>query len=369
MSTQHVETLVVGAGQAGLATAYHLQRLGRDVLVVDGAARIGDRWRAHYDSLRLFTPAHADGLDGLPFPSDPWHFPTKDEFADYLELYALTHDLPVRLRTRVERLSGRAGGGFTASVGTDEITCDHVVVATGTFGTTPAIPALAADLDPGIRQLPSGEYHRPGDLPDGPVLVVGASHSGLDIALELGATRPTTLVGPEHGAVPVDWESRGLHVVFPMIEFAFTHVLTRRTPMGRRMMAIVRHHGAPQLRVKRRHLEERGVEWVADHVTDVVDGRPALADGRSFDVASVVWATGCRRSDAWIDLPLPVADGWPVEYRGVVADVPGLYFCGLSFQFAMASMEVGGVSRDAAYVARHIARRSRSRAVAPAVPA
>lgn len=358
MTTQHIETLIIGAGQAGLATGHQLQELGRDFLIVDAGTRIGDNWRCHYDSLTLFTPAHADGLDGLPYPGDRWHFPTKDEFAEYLELYAVVNDLPVRMQTRVERLAGREGGGFVATFGTGEITCDNVVVATGTFGRTPTVPALADELDPGIRQLHSSEYHRPSDLPDGPVLVVGASHSGLDIALELGATRATTLVGPERGAIPVEWDSRRLHVAFPVIEFMFRHVLTRRTPMGRRMMGNIRHHGAPQLRVKRHHLEERGVEWIAEHVAGAEAGRPCLADGRGFDVASIVWATGFQRSYEWIDLPLPIEDGWPVEYRGVVDAVPGLFFSGLSFQYCFASMEINGVSRDAAHLARRIAART-----------
>lgn len=366
MTTQHIETLIIGAGQAGLATGYQLKQLGREFLVVDGLDRIGDNWRRHYDSLTLFTPAKHNSLDGLPFPGDPWSFPTKDEMADYLELYAVTFDLPVRLRTTVEHLAADGEtGGFSATLDGQPITCDNVVIATGTFGRTPQVPAFADQLDPRIRQLHSREYRHPGQLPDGPVLVVGASHSGLDIAHELGADRPTTLVGPSRGVVPLEWGSRRLRLAFPLIEFVFTHVLTRRTPMGRKKLQQVRHHGVPQLRVKRHHLEERDVEWIEDHVVGVSDdGLPQLADGRTFDVAAVVWATGFRQVYDWVELPLPIEDGWPVEYRGVVDGVPGLFFCGLAFQYAFASGEVSGVSRDAAYVAQKASARSRARATA-----
>ncbi|WP_415950140.1 hypothetical protein [Streptomyces sp. KLOTTS4A1] len=140
-------------------------------------------------------------------------------------------------------------------------------------------------------------------------------------------------------------------------------VPTRRTPMGRKVMRQLRYHGAPQLRIKRAQLEERGVEWITKHIVGVEDGLPRLADGRSFDVGTVVWATGYRQVFDWIDLPVPIENGWPVEYRGVVEEVPGLYFCGLAFQYAFASGEIHGVSRDSAYLARHIARRAAARPV------
>jgi putative flavoprotein involved in K+ transport len=134
MTTQHIETLIIGAGQAGLATGYHLKQFGREFLILDGNKRVGDNWRCHWDSLRLFTPAKYDGLPGLPFPGDPWSFPGKDDVADYLEAYALEMDLPVRLQTRVDRLQVRSGGGFTAHLGAEAITSDNVVVATDGSG-------------------------------------------------------------------------------------------------------------------------------------------------------------------------------------------------------------------------------------------
>jgi putative flavoprotein involved in K+ transport len=140
MDTQHIETLVIGAGQAGLAAGYHLRRRGRPLLIVDANGRVGDNWRQQWDSLRLFTPAKYDGLPGLPFPAATWYCPGKDEVGDYLEGYALHFDLPVRTSTRVERLEARPGGGYLATVGDQAISCDNVVVATGTFGARRACP-------------------------------------------------------------------------------------------------------------------------------------------------------------------------------------------------------------------------------------
>ena len=134
-------------------------------------------------------------------------------------------------------------------------------------------------------------------------------------------------------------------------------------------MAEIRHHGGPMLRVKREDLAARGVERHVQRVAGVTDGRPTLDDGTVVDAANVVWATGFDQRFDWIDLPVVGEDGWPREYRGVSSDVPGLFFCGLAFQYAFASMVLPGVGRDAAHVASHIARRSATTSRAPAVEA
>ena len=364
MTTQHIETLILGAGQAGLASGYHLARLGRECLIVDSNARIGDNWRCHYDSLTLYSPAKFDGLPGMDFPGDPWHFPGKDEVAGFLEQYAVEMDLPVRMQARVDRLELRGGGGFTAHLGSERVECDNVVVATGTFGRTPQVPDIAASLAPQIRQLHSTDYRNPTQLQPGTTVVVGASHSGYDIAYEVAADRPTILVGPDRGNIPLDWDSAGVKVALPVIVFVWKHVLTRRTPMGRKEMRKVRHHGGTDHPGQARTTSPSAAsERVERKVTDVsADGKPMLDDGRVLDVANVIWATGFRPDFSWIEAPIIGDDGWPREYRGVVDEVPGLFFCGLSFQFAFGSMVLPGVGRDAAYVADKIDQRATANA-------
>ena len=353
MTIEHIETAIIGAGQAGLATAYYLQRRGRPCLILDGNARVGDNWRAHWDSLRLYTPAAVNGLPGLPFPGPRWSFPTKDQVADYLSAYAERFQLPVRTLTKVDRLQA-VDGKYVLQLGADRIIADNVVVATGTFGRTPSIPDFALDLDPSIRQLHSSEYRKPAQLKPGSVLVVGASHSGTDIAFEVASTHPTVLAGRDPGQVPVRLDHWSARVVLPAIGFLAKHVLTRRTPMGRKAMDEVRFHGLPMLRVKRSDLQARGVERILDRATGVRDGRPVLAGGQVLDVANVIWCTGFRQVFDWIEMPIFAADGWPREMRGVVPEAPGLFFCGLAFQYAAASTVLPGVGRDAAYVAEQI---------------
>jgi putative flavoprotein involved in K+ transport len=356
--TTDIDTVIIGAGQAGLATGYHLQRLGIPFVILDANTRLGDNWRRQWDSLKLYSPAHVDGLPGLPFPARRWTFPGKDAVGDYLETYARNFGLPVQLGTRVQSLDPD-GEGYVVATDRGTFTCRNVVVATGTFGRTPAIPSVAADLDPAILQLHSSEYRRPGQISDGPVLVVGASHSGTDIAYELAETHPTILAGRDCGQIPPRLESKVFRALMPVMLFAWQHVLTRRTPIGRKVMGELRHHGGPMLRVKRQDLIDRGVERVTSRIEEARDGKPVV-DGTPREVATVVWATGFQQVFDWIHLPIMGDDGWPKEMRGVAPDFPGLFFCGLCFQYAFSSMVLPGVGRDAAYVAERIAARTRT---------
>lgn len=355
-TTEHIDTIVIGAGQAGLATAYHLARTDQHFAVLDDRDRIGDVWRERFDSLRLYSPAKYDGLPGLPMPLPRGAWPGKDDMGDYLEAYARRFDLPVRTGVRVEHVS-REGGRFTLGCGDQRLTADNVVVATGGWQ-RPRTPSFAAELDPAIRQMHSNDYKNPSQLQPGAVLVVGLSHSGGDIALEASATHPTTVAGPVRGEIPFALEGRLARVLLPVLWFAANHVLTERTPVGRRMGPHVRSEGGPLLRVKRAHLDAAGVERVEAKVTGTRDGKPMLDGGRVLDVQNVIWCTGFDKDVSWITDSVIGADGWPDQERGRVASAPGLYFVGLPFQYAFASMLVGGVGRDAGQVAAHIARRA-----------
>ncbi|GAA3814054.1 MULTISPECIES: flavin-containing monooxygenase [Amycolatopsis] len=349
------DTVVIGGGQAGLSAGYHLARDGRRFVILDAHERIGDSWRRHWDSLRLFSPARYDGLPGMRFPAPPGSFPTRDEMADYLEAYARRFDLPVRCGTRVDRLS-QEDGEFVVTAGGERFEAANVVVASGVWG-VPRVPAFAGELSPEICQMHSSEYRNPSQLRPGPVLVVGASHSGADIAYEVAREHPTILSGTDTGEIPFYFESRVASVALRVLWFAATRVLTVNRSVGRKLREEVRGHGGPLIRVKKEDLRKAGVERVVDKTTGVRDGMPVLADGRVLDVANVVWCTGFRPDYGWIDLPVTGEDGYPEQERGVTP-VPGLYFVGLPFLHSFSSMLVGGAGRDAEYVVRHLARRA-----------
>jgi putative flavoprotein involved in K+ transport len=142
--------------------------------------------------------------------------------------------------------------------------------------------------------------------------------------------------------------------VFPVIRFVGHHVLTLRTPIGRKVQPRFISHSAPLIRVKLKDLAAAGVEQVPRTV-GVESGRPALEDGGVLEVSNVIWCTGFREEFPWVDLPIFGEDGRPLHERGVVVGEPGLYFVGLLFQYAAGSDVLPGVGRDAEYIAKHIA--------------
>ena len=362
---ERYDVIVIGGGQAGLAVGQRLARSGLRFVILDAHPRIGDAWRRRWDTLRLFTPAKFDGLPGLPFPAPPNSFPTKDQMADYLEAYAAHFRLPVRTGVKVDRLF-RRGSRYVVRAGELELEAAQVVVAMAHYQ-RPKRPAFAGELSPEIAQLHSTDYRNLEQLRPGPVLIAGAGNSGAELAMEMvRAGRPTVMAGPDTGEAPVDMNSFLGRAVFArfLLRFVFHRVLTIRTPMGRRMRPRAMARGVPLIRVKSRDLAAAKVERTA-RVIGVRDGRPLLQDGRTLEVANVIWCTGFHPGFAWIELPVFGADGEPMHEGGVATGAPGLYFVGLGFLFAMSSSMIHGVGRDAARIVRAV----RDRAAVLAQPA
>jgi len=163
--SESFDTIVIGGGQAGLATGYYLMQKQNDFVILDAGLRTGDSWRNRWDSLRLFTPARIDGLPGMTFPAPGSTFITKDEMADYVEAYASHFDLPVRHGVTVDRLS-RDGNRFLISAGNERYAATNVVVAMSNCQ-MPWVPPFAAELAHDIVQLHSKEYRNPSQLQDG----------------------------------------------------------------------------------------------------------------------------------------------------------------------------------------------------------
>jgi putative flavoprotein involved in K+ transport len=353
MAAESFETVIVGGGQAGLATGYHLKNQGRSFVILDASERVGDPWRKRWDSLRLYSPASYDGLPGLRFPAKRTSYPTTHEMADYLEAYAAHFRLPVRSGTAVDTLA-KEGDRYVLTAGDQAFEADNVVIATGVMQ-KPYLPSFAPELDPRITQLHSCDYRNLSQLQEGAVLVVGASHSGSDIAYEAAAAHETILSGVDTGQIPARVDTRRGRMGFRVLFFVGSHILTAATPLGRKMRPHIRQGGAPLLRYRKKDLLAAGVERTLARTVGMQDGLPVLDDGRVLDVQNVIWCTGFRPDFSWIDVPFEMGDdGYPVQYRGVVDSAPGLYFVGLLFLHSFTSMLIRGTGRDAERVARHI---------------
>ena len=347
---EHFDVVVVGAGQAGLAVGYQLAKRGVRFLILDAGSRVGDSWRHRWDSLLLFTPARVDGLPGMPFPSSARLLPTKDAMADYLEAYAERFKIPVRSSAVVDGLD-RDDGSYLLTVGGLQIRSAQVVVTTGA-NQVPRIPPFANELDPGIVQLSAAQYRNPSDLKEGDVLVVGAGNSGAEVALEAAKSHRTWLSGRSTGRVSPAVFSR------PFWWLAM-NLMTRNTPIGRKIISTAAGRGAPLLRITPDEIAAAGIERVA-RIAGVEGGMPCAVDGRVLPVTNVVWCTGFRQDFGWIHLPVFDDQGYPLHVRGVVSDPGGgLYFAGLPFLYGFTSALVGGVGRDAEYVVDHVMKRAR----------
>jgi putative flavoprotein involved in K+ transport len=290
----------------------------------------------------------------MPFPGRRGLYPTKDETADYLETYAQRFNLHVTTGVRVDRVS-RLGRLLHVVAGERTLTAENVVVATGASH-TPRIPSFADQLDPAVVQLHSSAYRSPAQLRDGEVLVVGAGNSGAEIALEVSQHHPTWLSGRHPGQEPTRAGSLPDQLLMPLMWFAASRVLTVASPIGRKVrdQFLFPPRGIPLGRVRRKDITAAGIERVP-RTAGVQNGYPTLDDGRVLEVSNVIWCTGFVLDFSWIDLPVTGDYGFPVQERGVVSSQPGLYFVGLPFLHSLSSGLLGGVGRDAAHVANHIA--------------
>jgi Predicted flavoprotein involved in K+ transport len=236
---------------------------------------------------------------------------------------------------------------------------ENVVVAMANYQ-KPRTPSFARDLDPGILQLHAHEYRNPSQLQDGGVLLVGVGNSGAEIGLELARTHRTWLSGKETGHMPFRIDSLiGRLVMTRLVRFIGHHILTLGTPIGRKLRPKMLSHAAPLVRVRPIDLINAGVERVP-RVVGVRNGKPLLSDDRILDVQNVIWCTGYDPGFSWIHLPIFGDDGQAMHERGVVTNVPGMYFVGLHFLYSMSSATLIGVGRDANHVVKDIQLRARA---------
>jgi putative flavoprotein involved in K+ transport len=398
-------TVIVGAGHAGLAMSRCLADRGLDHVVLERGS-VGERWRTgRWDSFRLLTPNWLSRLPGWVYAGpDPDGFMTAAEFQEYLSGYARSFHAPVQPHTPVTRVE-RTSFGFRVHTDRGAWAARTVVIATG-YHSRAKVPDLAAGLAPGIAQIVAAHYRSPSSLPDGGVLVVGASASGVQIAYELAlAGRRVVLAVGGHTRLPRRYRGRDIlwwldrtgalerdidHVPDAAAARAEPSLQLVGTSNARGVDLGVLQATGVRLAGRLRALDGT-IAGFADDLADTMvaaqdrltrvlggidryaaatpataagppDPPPAIAapatssklDLRRAGISAVIWATGFRPSYPWLAIPALERDGRICHRRGVTA-VPGLYAIGLRFQSRRNSTFIDGARHDAAYLADRIA--------------
>lgn len=399
-----VTAIIVGAGPAGLATSRALSDRGVDHLVLDRGV-VGNAWRNHrWDSLRLLTPNWSNGLPGAPYRgSDPDGFMSVSKLLIQLETYAWRFGVPLQGQTAVLRAS-RTDCGYRVDTSQGPFHCEALVMAGGACA-RPSVPALSVAASSAIFQTTPAMYKRPNDLPEGGVLVVGASATGAQLARELQLSgRPVTLATGWHTRLPRSYRGRDVEWwldAIGLMDERFDEVddleRARRTPSpqliggaeavdlnalqalgvevvgrlsdvrdGQALFSGGLANASAAADLKMHRLLDAVDDWVVERCLDSAlppPDRPAatrlpsspvlqrsLTDG---GIRSILWATGYRPDFSWLDVPVFDARG-RLRHQGGVVAAPGLYAMGLTFMRRRRSHQISGVGVDASELADHL---------------
>lgn len=341
--------LVIGAGQAGLATGYHLRRSGLDFLIADSASHVGNSWRNRYESLTLFTPRQFSALPGLPLVGNRELYTTREEFADYLQAYATSDGLPVRLNSRVVRLTRIGGNDFEATLQNGErLRATHVVVATGGFQQS-VVPPISARFVAEVVQLNAETYRNIHQIPAGRVLVVGDGASGRDIAVDLSSRGSTALAaGKPRRLFPERVLGKS---VWWWLNKSGALKASPHSTIGQ----FLKHSDAFPDRDRSIGSLARKNIAIMPRLVDAAGDKAIFADGSSMTVAAVIWAVGYVDDSSWLAVSgATAADGSFLHTEGV-SPVHGLFFVGRPWQRNRASALIMGVGDDARLIVQRIA--------------
>jgi putative flavoprotein involved in K+ transport len=341
-----LDFIIVGSAQAGLSMAYHLKQLGKSFLVVDKENKIGESWLSRWDSLKLFTPTEFNHLEGMEFPAPKGHYPNKYEVAEYFASYVDKFEIPIQFNTLITSIEKKKGI-FQLKYENGELECRNVIIATGPFH-TPYTPPFSVKISKKVVQIHSNYYKNPEQLQEGDALVVGGGDSGFQILDEISQNgKKTYFAGPaEVKTLPQEILGKTLWWWFTKTGFLS---YSKHSWIGK----LIANRPQPIIGLD--------IQEILDRENVIQVGRALNADGKliTFEkdevstIKNIVWATGYRPNFNWIQGLELDKKGYPKNHRGV-SSIKGLYFIGLPWLHTRGSATLGGVKKDAAYLANYI---------------
>lgn len=340
------DTIVIGGGQAGLASGYHLQKKGLKYLILESSNQIGGSWPRYYDSLKLFSPAGFSSMPGMKFPGEQTGYPKRDEVIRYLQEYKSRFQLQVKTNQLVESVEKNEDCFTIRTLEGDVFQSRTIINASGSFN-NPFMPKIAGqNVFKGLT-LHSSEYRKPEPFINQRVVVVGRGNSAVQIAVELAEVSHTSLavLRPIQFVKQRIW-GKDLHFwlkligfdKFPFWRFGKTAPSSSAVNDTGRYTERIKA-GKPDQQLMFTSFYENGVIWPT---------------GIKEPVDTVIFATGYKPHFPYLQMIGALnIEGKPIHKAGI-SDVPGLFYVGLEGQRSFASATLRGVGQDAQYIAKKL---------------
>ncbi len=339
--------IIIGAAQAGLSMAYHLKKNQKDFLIIDKEDQIGASWLNRWNSLKLFTPTEFNHLAGMPFPAPKGHYPDKYEVADYFKAYVEKFDFPVLLNTLAERIE-KEDNHFIVKTNKGDLKCKEAIVATGPFH-IPYTPKFHNNLSEDIFQIHSNYYKNPDQLKDGATLVVGGGDSGFQILDEISeqTNKKTYFSGnTDIKTLPQEILGKTLWWWFTITGFLS---FSKDSWLGKK----ISKSKQPIIGTDVKSIIKRDNVITVGYTLDAEENTIKTSKQILKDVKNIVWATGYKPNFNWIENIELTPNGYPKHHRGI-STTDGLYFIGLPWLHTRGSATLGGIKKDANYLANNI---------------
>ncbi|MCC9265418.1 NAD(P)/FAD-dependent oxidoreductase [Bacillus velezensis] len=340
------DTIVIGAGQAGISVGYYLKKSKQKFIILDKSHEVGESWKNRYDSLVLFTSRMYSSLPGMPLEGDKHGLPSKNEIAAYLKKYVERFEIPIQLRTEVISVQ-KLNNDFLIKTNREEYQTKNLVMAAGPFH-TPNIPSISRDVADHIHQLHSSQYKHSKQLAPGNVLVIGGGNSGAQIAVELSKERATYLACSNKPAYFPLWI--GKRSIFWWFDKLGVLHASHTSIVGK----FIQKKGDPIFGYELKHAIRQKKIILKQRVIAGKQNEIIFKDSSSLEVNNIIWATGFKNPLWWMKIEGVLdKEGRIIHHRGVSA-AEGLYFIGLPWQHRRGSALLQGVGNDAEYIVKQM---------------